>query len=133
VATRFDPADLPPEVLAFLAERHVAALTTLRPDGSPHVTPVGFTYDPASGLARVITFARAWKVRNLQARPASRAAVCQVDGRRWLTLEGPATATSDPARNAEGTARYAARYRTPKDRPDRVTIEIAVDRITGSA
>jgi uncharacterized pyridoxamine 5'-phosphate oxidase family protein len=39
------PADLTPEMLEFLRERHLATLTTLRPDGSPHVVPVGFTYD----------------------------------------------------------------------------------------
>jgi hypothetical protein len=36
-----DPHHLAPEVLAFLAERHLATLTTLRPDGTPHVVAVG--------------------------------------------------------------------------------------------
>ena len=40
-----DPADPGPGLLAFLTERHLATLTTLRPDGSPHVVPVGVTYD----------------------------------------------------------------------------------------
>ena len=40
-----DPRDLPAEALTFLAERHLATLTTLRPDGSPHVVAVGFTWD----------------------------------------------------------------------------------------
>ncbi|MEO7518626.1 MAG: pyridoxamine 5'-phosphate oxidase family protein, partial [Acidimicrobiales bacterium] len=40
-----DPSALPPEVLAFLDERHLATLTTLRPDGSPHVVAVAFTWD----------------------------------------------------------------------------------------
>ena len=43
------------DVLAFLAERHLATLTTLRPDGSPHVVPVGFSYDPDTKVARIIT------------------------------------------------------------------------------
>lgn len=132
MAARYDPADLPPHVRDFLEERHLATLTTLRPDGSPHVAPVGFTFDAASGLARVITFAAARKVRNVQATPGGRAALCQVDGRRWLTLEGRATVTSDGDRNADAMARYAARYRPPRQRPDRVTIEVAVDRVTGS-
>ena len=38
--------DVSPAMLAFLAERHLATLTTLRADGSPHVVPVGFSYDP---------------------------------------------------------------------------------------
>ena len=40
------------DVLAFLAERHLATLTTLRADGSPHVVAVGFTYSPAERLVR---------------------------------------------------------------------------------
>lgn len=119
--------------LAFLAERHLGTLTTLRPDGSPHVVAIGFTYDEAAGLVRVITFAPSRKARNLVAAPGSRAAVCQVDGGRWLTLEGPAVVTSDPDRVAEAVRRYAARYRQPGEREDRVAVEIAVDRVLGRA
>ena len=39
----YDPSDLPEEALTFLEERHLATLTTLRADGSPHVVAVGFT------------------------------------------------------------------------------------------
>lgn len=122
---------LSPEVAAFLAEYHLATLTTLRPDGSPHVVPVGFTYDPDAGLARIITFPGSRKVRNLEASPGSRAVVCQVDGGRWLALDGPAVVTSDPDRVAAAVAGYAARYRQPGERPDRVAIEITVDRMLG--
>lgn len=127
------PDALPEEALAFLSERHLATLTTLRPDGSPHVVAVGFTWDPDAGLARVITFAPSRKARNVVASPGSRAAVSQVDGGRWLTLEGPATVTDDPNRVAEGVRRYAERYRQPGERDDRVVIEIAVDRVLGRA
>ncbi|OWY60488.1 hypothetical protein B7486_68915, partial [cyanobacterium TDX16] len=97
-----DLDDLAPEVLAFLAERHLATLTTLRPDGSPHVAPVGFSYDADVKLARIITFAPARRVRNL--RDGGRVAICQVDGGRWLTLEGEATVTDDPERVAAAVA-----------------------------
>lgn len=131
----YDPAALPPEVEAFMSERHLATLTTLRPDGTPHVVPVGFTWDPETGLVRIITFAPSRKVRNLDAGDdgARRAVVCQVDGGRWLTLEGPATVTDEPERVAEAVRRYAERYRRPGERPDRVAIEIAVDRVMGRA
>jgi PPOX class probable F420-dependent enzyme len=128
-----DPAALPDDVLAFTTERHLATLTTLRPDGSPHVVAVGFTWDPGERLARVITFAPSRKARNLRAAPGSRAVVCQVDGGRWLSFEGPATVTDDPDRVAEAVRRYAERYRLPGERPDRVAIEIAVDRVLGRA
>jgi PPOX class probable F420-dependent enzyme len=128
-----DPANLPDDVLAFLTDRHLATLTTLRPDGSPHVAPVGFTYDAGARLVRIITFAGAQRVRNLSAAPASRAVVCQVDGARWLALEGPAEVTDDPARVAVAVDAYASRYRTPGERDDRRAVEIRVDRILGRA
>ena len=129
-----DPADLSPEVLGFLAERHLATLTTLRPDGSPHVVAVGFTFAPEDGLVRIITFAPSRKARNLLgAGSGTRAAVCQVDGGRWLTLEGAAVVTDDAARVAEAVRRYAQRYRQPGERDDRVAIEITVDRVLGRA
>ena len=121
------PADLTADDLAFLAERHLATLTTLRPDGSPHVVAVGFSY--ADGVARVITFASSVKARH--AARGGRAAVSQVDGRRWLTLEGTVRLVTDPEGVATAVAGYAARYRQPGERPDRVAIEIAVDRVLG--
>ncbi len=132
--TRFmalDPGDLSDDVLAFLAERHLATLTTHRPDGTPHVVPVGFAYDPADRVARIITFAPSKKARNLAAAPGARAVVCQVDGGRWLSLEGPATVTDQPDRVARAVDGYAERYRQPGERDDRVAIEIQVDRILG--
>jgi F420H(2)-dependent biliverdin reductase len=124
-----DPARLPDEVLTFLTERHLATLTTLRRDGSPHVVPVGFSYDPAERLVRIITFEGSQKVAN--ADRGGRAVVCQVDGGRWLALEGTVSATRDPGRIASAVDGYTARYRRPGERPDRVAIEIAVDRVLG--
>jgi F420H(2)-dependent biliverdin reductase len=126
-----DPAALSDSVTAFLEERHLGTLTTLRPDGSPHVVAIGFTWDAEAQLARVISFASSRKARNLVASPGSRAVVCQVDGGRWLALEGTATVTDDPVRVAEAVRRYAERYRQPGEREDRVAIEIAVDRVLG--
>ena len=128
-----DPTSLPPEVVEFLTERHLATLTTMRPDGTPHVVAVGFTWDADAGLVRVITWAGSRKARNLVARPDSPAAVCQVEGGRWLTLEGTAVVTAEPDRVAEGVRRYAQRYREPGEREDRVVIEIAVSRVLGRA
>lgn len=131
----FSPDSLPSSVLDFLAERHLATLTTLRRDGSPHVVAVGFTFDPESGLVRVITGDGSVKVVNAGRRRQdggpNRAAVCQVDGRRWLTLEGAAAISRVPAEIADAEQRYAARYRTPRVNPRRVVLTIAVDRILG--
>ena len=126
-----DLADPAPEVLAFLAERHLATLTTLRADGSPHVVPVGVTYDAATRTARVITSGGSAKARHVRD-GQGRVAVCQVDGRRWLTLEGTAVVRDDPDSVADAVARYAVRYRQPRANPARVVLEISVDRMLGS-
>jgi F420H(2)-dependent biliverdin reductase len=92
------------DALAFLSERHLAMLTTLRADNSPHVVAVG-------GVA----------------------VLSQVDGARWLSLEGGASvnANKDAVRDAE--LRYAQRYRTPRANPRRVVIEVQVERVLGSS
>jgi len=125
------PSDPSPEVLHFLAERHLATLSTHRPDGTIHVAPVGFTYDAERRTARIITRNGSHKVANIEAHPGARVSVCQVDGGRWLTLEGPAEVTASPDRVAEAVERYTHRYRQPGERDDRVAIEISVDRIMG--
>ena len=132
MAETFDPTDLPPRVVSFLTERHLATLTLQRRDGRPHVTPVGFTFDQASGLARVITWTDSWKNKHVVRAPGQDVAICQVDGGQWLTLYGTAVATDDAARAAEGVRRYAERYRPPKDRDDRVVIEVTVAEIVGT-
>jgi PPOX class probable F420-dependent enzyme len=128
------PDALPASALEFLTERHLASLTLLRPDGTPHVTPVGVTWDPSAGLARVITWSGSQKARILEATGGGRAAICQVDGGRWITLEGHAVVTGEPTRAAEAVRRYTERYSPPRtDRgPDRRAIEISVDRVLGS-
>ena len=124
-----DPSNLPEAMLGFLAERHLASLTSMRADGTPHVVPVGFAFDPGAGLVRIITNGGSQKARNVEQR--SRAVVCQVDGGRWLSLEGWGCVTTDPERVAAAVTAYAGRYRQPGQNPDRVAIEITVDRILG--
>jgi len=127
-----DPKNLPIEALEFLVERHLASLTLVTTDGMPHVTPVGFSWDNDRGIVRVITFAGAKKARLLVDDGPLAAAVCQVDGGRWLTMSGPATVTADPTVNKDAERRYAERYRPPGDRgDDRRTIEIQVQTVLG--
>ncbi|MDE0236608.1 MAG: TIGR03618 family F420-dependent PPOX class oxidoreductase [bacterium] len=129
-----DPHSLTNEMNDFLRDRHLASLTIVRPDGTPHVTPVGFTWDPDTATARIITWAGAKKVRLLDAAGGGRAALCQVDGGRWVTLEGHATVTADPDQCAEAVARYGERYSPAKDRgADRRAIIIDVDSVLGRA
>ena len=128
---RRDLSDPGPGLLEFLTERHLATLTTLRADGTPHVVPVGLTYDAATRTARVITSGTSAKVRHVR-EGQGRVAVCQVDGRRWVTLEGTAVVRDDAAAVADAVERYTRRYRQPRENPARVVLEISVDRILGN-
>lgn len=114
----------------FLQERHLASLSTLRPDGTLHVVPVGFTWDASQMTAWVITSVTSQKVANV--RHGSRACLCQVDGRRWVALEGPACIRDEPNVVREAEARYERRYRSPRPNPARVCLEIAVEQALGS-
>lgn len=127
---------LTPEQHVFVTERHLATLSTLRRDGSPHVVPVGFTWDDGAGVLRITTNVTSVKARNLTAGAAdgepARAAVCQVDGGRWITLEGPMTVIDDPAEIAEAVRRYGVRYRTLEENPQRVVLRMEVDKVMSS-
>lgn len=116
----------PSDLLAVWSERHLCTLTTLRTDGRPHVTPVGVALDLERQCAWVITSQGSLKA--VHAASDARVAACQVDGRRWSTLEGTAEVRTDPVSVRRAEERYAARYRTPRPNPSRVALRIDVDR-----
>lgn len=121
---------LHPDTMPFLSEFLVGLVTTTRPDGSLHVAAVGFTYDPDTRTAWSIGPQASVKVRNIRA--GSRAVFSQVEGSRWLSLEGPARIVEDPAGIAEAHRRYRVRYPghgSPD--PDRVGIAVDVQRLIG--
>jgi len=122
-------ADLTEHELEFLSERHLASLTTLRADGSPHVVAIAFSYDQASGLVRIISSDDTQKVRNIERDP--RAVVSQVDGPRWLTLEGTARVMRDEGSVRLAVTAFEARYRPVRENPRRVAIEIRIQRVVG--
>jgi PPOX class probable F420-dependent enzyme len=81
---------------AFLREGHLAVVTTLRADGSPHSTPVWIDCD---GEDVVFNTARGRaKERHLLA--DDRVSIVTLDGRdfhRWLTVDGHATLVDEGA------------------------------------
>ena len=123
--------DFPPLLLEFWSERHLCTLTTLRRDGRPHVTPVGVALDLERRCAWVITSATSLKAIHASADP--RVAACQVDGRRWSTIEGTAEVRSDPDSVRRAEERYAVRYRTPRPNPARVALRVEVTRFLASS
>lgn len=119
------------EAFSFLTERHLAMLTTLRADGSPHVVAVGFTFDPKTHIARVITNDGSQKAVNAERNNVG--VLSQVDGARWLSLEGRASVNRGPEAVRDAELRYAQRYRTPRNNPTRVVIEVHIERVLGSS
>lgn len=134
-------ASLSRGLIEFWQERHLCSVTTLRADGSPHVVPMGIvldpgeaadTGDPSEPVAWGITSGSSQKVANLRRGADPRVAVCQVDGRRWSTLEGVAEVRADEASVTEAVRRYAERYRQPRENPARVALRIRITRVLGN-
>lgn len=128
-----DLTGLAPALAEFWTERHLCSLTTLRADGRPHVVPVGVALDPEQGCAWVITSRTSRKVAHLTGPGQHPVAACQVDGRRWSTLEGTAEVRTDEASVARAVERYASRYRQPRPNPERVAIRITPTRFLAGA
>lgn len=125
---------LTPEQRVFVTERHLATLSTHRADGSIHVVPVAFTWDQDKGIARITTNTTSVKAKNARGygdKPA-RGVICQVDGGRWITLEGELSALEDPEVVRDAEARYAKRYRTLEDNPQRIVLQLVVDKVMSS-
>ncbi|HUF53759.1 MAG TPA: PPOX class F420-dependent oxidoreductase [Dehalococcoidia bacterium] len=78
-----------PEVADFLAGPHVAAFSTVRPGGKPHVVPVWYEYDGTGFI--ISTFRETQKLRNLEAKPAAALSIYTSElPYKQVTVEGPA-------------------------------------------
>jgi F420H(2)-dependent biliverdin reductase len=75
-----------PALVAFWTDRHLCTVSTVNPDGTLHVTPMGIVLDQDAGLAWGVTDAGSVKARNLAG--GGPVAACQVDGRWWSSIAG---------------------------------------------
>ena len=99
------------------AEERIAAarrywLTTVAPDGAPHVMPVWAVWH--EGALWLSTGGRSRKARNLREVP--RCAV-HVDGEDPVMVHGVARFATDPGEMGRVSAAYAARYGDPPPDP----------------
>jgi PPOX class probable F420-dependent enzyme len=77
------------EVTDFLKEAHVAAFSTVRPDGKPHVVPVWYEYDGTEFT--ISTFRGTQKLQNLQSKPAAALSIYTPElPYKQVTVEGAA-------------------------------------------
>jgi PPOX class probable F420-dependent enzyme len=82
-----------PRMLEFLAENRWGVLATIKRDGRPQLSNVGYAYDPGEEVIRVsVTDDRA-KTRNLRADPRVTLHVTSKDFWTWVAVEGTAELT----------------------------------------
>jgi PPOX class probable F420-dependent enzyme len=118
---------------AVVAEQHNAVLATVRPDGTPQMSPVTVALD-ADGNVVISSRQTAYKVRNLRRNP--QAFVCVLpDGffGRWIQVEGRASIVDLPDameplvdyyRRVAGEHPDWDDYRAAMEREQRVLIRI---------
>jgi PPOX class probable F420-dependent enzyme len=82
-----------PRMLGFVAGHAWGVLATVKSDGRPHLSNVGYAYDQDQRLFRVsVTDSRA-KTRNLRADPRVTLHVASKDFWTWVAVEGTAELT----------------------------------------
>jgi PPOX class probable F420-dependent enzyme len=132
-----------PRLLAFVAENRRGVLATLRRDGRPQLSNVGYAWD--SGIARISVTADRAKTRNLQRDPRTSLHVTSPDFWTWVVVEGTAELTpvaADPADDTveELVAYYRAvngehpdwdDYRAAMVRERRLVVRLAVEHAYG--
>jgi PPOX class probable F420-dependent enzyme len=80
-------------MLAFVAGHRWGVLATIRRNGRPQLSNVGYAYDPEQKLFRVSVTADRAKTRNLQADPRVTLHVASKDFWTWVAVEGAAELT----------------------------------------
>jgi PPOX class probable F420-dependent enzyme len=82
-----------PRMLDFVAENHGGVLVTLKRDGRPQLSNVGYAYDRDAGLVRVSVTADRAKTRNLMRDPRVSLHVTSKDFWTWVVVESTAELT----------------------------------------
>jgi PPOX class probable F420-dependent enzyme len=99
-----------PSHLSFLAEHRWGVLATIKGDGRPQLSNVGYAFDAAAGLVRVsVTDTRA-KTRNLRADPRVTLHVASPDFWSWVAVEGTAELTPVAADPHDATVEELITY-----------------------
>ena len=80
-------------MLGFVAAHRWGVLATVKRDGRPQLSNVGYAYDAAEGLVRVSVTADRAKTRNLQRDPRVTLHVASKDFWTWVAVEGTAELT----------------------------------------
>jgi PPOX class probable F420-dependent enzyme len=98
------------KMIGFLAENTWGVLATIKADGRPQVSNVGYFYDPESQLIRVSVTADRAKTRNLERDPRVTLHVASKDFWTWIAVEGSAELTPVAADPHDGTVEELITY-----------------------
>ncbi|MDP9389839.1 MAG: PPOX class F420-dependent oxidoreductase [Actinomycetota bacterium] len=80
-------------MLAFLAENRWGVLATVKRDGRPQLSNIGYAYDSEQQLFRISVTADRAKTRNLTVDPRVTLHVASKDFWTWVAVEGTAELT----------------------------------------
>jgi PPOX class probable F420-dependent enzyme len=97
-------------LLDFVAARRWAVMATVKRDGRPQLSNVGYAYDPEQRLFRVSVTADRAKTRNLQADPRVTLHVSSDDFWSWAAVEGTAELTPVAADPHDATVEELVAY-----------------------
>jgi PPOX class probable F420-dependent enzyme len=102
--------DPDPRMLAFVAENRWGVLATIRGNGRPQLSNVGYAYDADQRLFRVSVTADRAKTKNLQADPRVTLHVASKDFWTWVAVEGTAELTPVAADPHDDTVEELVAY-----------------------
>jgi PPOX class probable F420-dependent enzyme len=97
-------------MLTFLAENTWGVLATIRGNGRPQLSNVGYTYDTGEQLIRVSVTADRAKTKNLQSDPRVTLHVSSKDFWSWVAVEGTAELTPVAADPHDATVEELIAY-----------------------
>ena len=99
-----------PRLLEFVAGRKWGVLATVKRDGRPQLSNVGYAYDPDEQLFRVSVTADRAKTRNLERDPRVTLHVSSDDFWSWAAVEATAELTPVAAAPDDATADELVAY-----------------------
>jgi PPOX class probable F420-dependent enzyme len=99
-----------PRLLDLVAGSTRGVLATLKRDGRPQLSNIGYAYDRDAGVVRISVTADRAKTRNLQRDPRASLHVTSPDFWSWAVVDGTADLTPVAADPHDGTVEELVAY-----------------------
>jgi PPOX class probable F420-dependent enzyme len=99
-----------PRMLDFVADNRSGVLATVKRDGRPQLSNIGYAYDRGAGVVRISVTADRAKTRNLERDPRGSLHVSSPDFWTWVVVEGTAELTPVAADPHDATVEELITY-----------------------